>query len=64
MTYGSVSCGVAVLKRLPEDLWDVTPDFGEFIQQEHAMVRERPLARPRHRSAADHLPSDMGGWGG
>jgi hypothetical protein len=36
-----------LLEGLPQDLQDVAAELGQFIQEEHAVVRQRHLARPR-----------------
>jgi hypothetical protein len=51
--YGRLSRCDATLKRLPPDLQDVAPELGPFIQEEHAIVGERQLARHRHVAPAD-----------
>jgi hypothetical protein len=38
---------------LPQDLQDVAAELRLFIQEEHAVVRQRHLARQRHVAAAD-----------
>jgi hypothetical protein len=43
----------APLKRLPQDLEPMTAALRQFIREEHAMVRPRPLARPGEGPAAD-----------
>jgi hypothetical protein len=40
-------CGDPLLERLAEHLEDVTPALREFVQEEHAVVRQRHLARHR-----------------
>jgi hypothetical protein len=42
---------------LAQDLEDMAPELRPFIQEEHAMVRRRPLARHRDLAAAD--PPDI-----
>jgi hypothetical protein len=37
-----------LLQRLPQHLQDMAAELGPFIQEEHAMVGQRPLARHRH----------------
>jgi hypothetical protein len=37
-----------LLERLPQDLQDLAAALGPFIQNEHAMMGQRPLARHRH----------------
>jgi hypothetical protein len=46
---------------LAEHLEDMTPALREFVQEEHAMVRQRHLARPRDLAAADppHIRDGM-----
>jgi hypothetical protein len=43
----------SVLERLAEHLEDVPPELRAFVQEAHAMVRQRPLARPRDLAATD-----------
>jgi hypothetical protein len=57
----------ALLERLPEHLEDMTPARREFVQEEHPMMRPRPLAWHRHLAAApqprwDAAGRDMAGW--
>jgi hypothetical protein len=42
-----------LLQRLAPDLQDMAAALGPFIQEAHAMVGQRPLARHRHVAAAD-----------
>jgi hypothetical protein len=42
-----------LLERLPQDLKDVAAELGQFIQEEHAVVRQRDLAGRRHVTPAD-----------
>ena len=42
-----------LLERLPQDLQDMAAELGQFIQEEHAVVRQRDLARHRHVAATD-----------
>jgi hypothetical protein len=42
-----------LLQRLAQGLEDMAPALGQFIQEAHAMVRPRHVARPRHVVAAD-----------
>jgi hypothetical protein len=42
-----------ILERLAQDLEPMAAKLGQFIQEEHAIVRQRHLARPRHVAAAD-----------
>jgi hypothetical protein len=42
-----------LLERLPQDLKDVAAALGPCIQEEHAMVGQRHLARQRHLAATD-----------
>jgi hypothetical protein len=37
-----------LLQRLASHLQDMTAELGQFIEKEHAVVRERHLARHRH----------------
>ena len=43
----------AVLERLAQRLEDRARELGQLVEQQHAAVRERDLARPRARAAAD-----------
>jgi hypothetical protein len=43
----------ALLQRLAQNLQDVTPELRQFIEEENAVVRQRPLAKPGEVSAAD-----------
>jgi hypothetical protein len=43
----------ALIERLAQDLEDLAAEFGPFIQQEHAVVGQRHLARQRHMAPAD-----------
>jgi hypothetical protein len=38
----------ALLEGLPQDLQDMAAALGQFIQEEHPVVGQRHLARPRH----------------
>jgi hypothetical protein len=42
-----------LLEWLPQDLQDVAAELRPFIQEAHAVVRERHLARPRRVAPAD-----------
>ena len=42
-----------ILERLPQDLQDMASKLGSLIQEEHAMVGQRHLARHRHAAPAD-----------
>jgi hypothetical protein len=42
-----------LLQRLPPHFQDVAAELWSFIQQEHPMVRQRHVARPRHLAAPD-----------
>jgi hypothetical protein len=42
-----------LLERLPQDLQDMAAALGPFIQEEHAIMGQRPLARHRHVAPAD-----------
>jgi hypothetical protein len=48
-------------KRLAQDLEDMAPELGPFIQKEHTMVRQRHLARTGEMLAADqsHIRDGM-----
>jgi hypothetical protein len=41
------------LQRLTEDFEDVSAEFGHLVEEQHAVVGEADLARPRQRPAAD-----------
>jgi hypothetical protein len=49
---GRLSLCNALLERLAEPLDDLTPALRAFVQAAHAMVRPRPLTRPRELTAA------------
>jgi hypothetical protein len=53
MTRGRLYVYDALLERLAEHLEDMTPELAEFVQEEHAMVYQRHLARHRDLTAAD-----------
>jgi hypothetical protein len=53
MTCGRLYLYDTILKRLAQDLEDVAAALRQFIQEEHAVVCQRHVARPRHLSAAD-----------
>jgi hypothetical protein len=53
MTRGSLYVCDALLERLAEHLEHMTPELGQFVQEEHAMVRPRHLARHGDVPAAD-----------
>jgi hypothetical protein len=42
-----------ILERLAQDLKDMAAELGPFIQEEHAIVGQRHLARHRHLAATD-----------
>jgi hypothetical protein len=42
-----------LLKRLAQDLEDMPPELRQFIEEEHAVVRQRHLAQHREVPAAD-----------
>ena len=57
-----------LLKRLAQGLEDLAAEFGQLIQDEHAVVRPRHLARHRHVARRRSTPQprssearDMGG---
>jgi hypothetical protein len=52
-TCGRLYAGDAVLERLAQDLEDLAAELGQFIQEVHAVVGQRHLARPRHVAPAD-----------
>jgi hypothetical protein len=52
MTRGRLYVCDALLEWLAEHLEHMTPALGQFVQEEHAMVRQRPLARQRDLAAA------------
>ena len=49
----------ALLEPLAQDLQDMASELGQFIQEKHAMVGQRHVARHRH-AAAVRLTSEMG----
>jgi hypothetical protein len=42
-----------LLERLAQDLEHMTAKLGPFIQEAHAMVRQRPLSPQRHLASSD-----------
>ena len=42
------------LERLAKGFEDRAAEFRQFVEEQHALVGERDLARPRMRAAADH----------
>jgi hypothetical protein len=42
-----------ILKRLPQDLEDMAAELGQFVQEEHAIVGQRHVARLRHVAPTD-----------
>jgi hypothetical protein len=42
-----------LLEGLPEHLEDMTPALRAFVPEEHAMVRQRHIARHQYLAAAD-----------
>ena len=53
MTCGRLSVYDSPLERWPPALQDVAAELGQFIQEEHAIVGQRHLARHRYVAAAD-----------
>jgi hypothetical protein len=51
--YGRLYRCDALLERLPQDLQDIAAALGQFIQEEHTVVRQRHVARHRHVAPAD-----------
>jgi hypothetical protein len=49
-----------LLKRLAQDLEDMPPELRQFIEEEHAVVRQRHLARHGDVPAADQPHSRHG----
>jgi hypothetical protein len=49
---GAADRHLPVFERLPEDFEDRTVELGQLVEEEHAVVREADLARPRHGPAA------------
>jgi hypothetical protein len=43
-----------LLERLAQDLEDMAAEFGPFIQERHAIVGQRHVARHRHMAPANH----------
>jgi hypothetical protein len=69
MTYGRLYFGDALFERLAQDLQDVASQLGPCIQEAHAVVGQRHLARHRPVAAADqpHIGEGVvgarkGGW--
>jgi hypothetical protein len=52
MEYGLLLCSDVALERLPQDLQDMAAELGQFIQEEHPVVREGYPARHWHVTAA------------
>jgi hypothetical protein len=50
---GRLSVENTILDRLPQDLQDMAAELGQFIEEEHAMVRQRHLTWHRHVAPAD-----------
>jgi hypothetical protein len=46
-------CNNSFLERLAQGLEDMAAELGEFIQEEHAVVRQRHVPRRRHLAATD-----------
>jgi hypothetical protein len=57
-------CSAPLFKGLPQDLENMTPALRQLIQQAHAMVRLRHLARPRHLASTDQPHIQHGLVGG
>jgi hypothetical protein len=53
MTCGRLSVKNALLERLAQDFQDVACALGQFVQKEHAVVRQRHLPGHRHLPAAN-----------
>jgi hypothetical protein len=53
MTCGRLYVYDTLLERLAQDLQDVAAELRERIQAEHAMMRQRHVARHRHLAPAD-----------
>jgi len=49
MTCATEFFSESILERLPQDLEDLAAELGPFIQEGHAVVGTRPLARHRRR---------------
>ena len=43
----------AGLQRLAQRIERLRGEFGEFVEEEHAVMRERDFARPRAQATAD-----------
>src|SRR5215218_7225411 len=50
---GRLSVENTLLERLPQDLEDMAAALGQFIQEEHAVVDQRDLARHRYVTPTD-----------
>ena len=48
-----------LLERLAQDLEDMAAEHGQFIQEQHAMVSQRHVARHRHVAPAISPTSEM-----
>jgi hypothetical protein len=53
MTCGRLYVCDTLLKRLPQHFQDVAAALWPFIEQEHPVVRQRHVARPRHQTTPD-----------
>ena len=54
------SCGDPIIERLPQDLEHTRFALRELIEEEHAMVGQRPVAGHRHVAPAIRPASEMG----
>jgi hypothetical protein len=64
MTCGRLYLQDTILERLPQDLQDMAAARGPCIQEAHAVVGPRHLARPRHVATADQPRIGEGVMGG
>jgi hypothetical protein len=55
MTPAKLYACETLLEGLAQDFQDVACALGQFIQEEHAVVRQRHFAGHRHLAAADQL---------
>jgi hypothetical protein len=63
MTCGKLYSCDPLLEGLAQDFQHVAFELGQFIQEEHAVVRQRHLPRHRHLAAADQADIGDGGVG-
>ena len=57
------NCYYTFLQRLPQHLQDMAAELGQFIQEQHAVVGQRHLARHGHVAPPISPASEMVWWG-